>query len=512
MVFSSIIFVFYFLPIFLAAYFALYSLRVFGGGFWRVACNLFLLSASLLFYAWGETWFVSIMLASTLLDYFCGLAIAGGLGRGRGGPVRRLTKTEPRTRGQRAALLLSILGNLTILGFFKYFHFGLDNYNELMGILGLDWLRYDPLFRIALPLGISFYTFQSMSYTIDVYRGEVTATRNFLDFATFVTMFPQLVAGPIVRYRTIARELVERRVTREDFDSGVRQFIIGLGKKVLIANTVAVAVDGIFSIPNNQLTPGLAWLALTSFTLQIYFDFSGYSDMAIGLGRMLGFHFRRNFNYPYTSRTMTEFWQRWHISLNSWLRDYLYRWLGGGRGSLARTCLNILIVYLLCGLWHGASWNFVVWGLFYGIFPVLERLFQGRLQARWIDPFRHVYVMLVIIFGLTLFRGADFPQAMAFAAAMLGFAGGDGVEYNTRMYLSTSFALAYILGIVGCTPIIPAIGRAWERLMAKRGAGARPAMEAVLGAAVFAGFALVFGGALLKLSAGTYNPFIYFRF
>ncbi|HSR88566.1 MAG TPA: MBOAT family O-acyltransferase, partial [Pontiella sp.] len=313
MVFSSIFFLFFFLPVVLLIYHLLFlpvSLKHRKAAVWRHMANLFLLFASLLFYFWGEQWLTWIVIASTLIDYTCGLLISGAFHKGR---IEMLEEDAPRTPVQKAGLILSLCSNMAFLAFFKYFNFGIDTYNALMP----DALQATDVMKITLPLGISFYTFQSMSYTIDVYRGHVKATRNMIDFASFVTLFPQLVAGPIVRYRDIAEQLVHRTMTSALFASGVNRFIIGLGKKVLIANTVARSADMIFELPAEQLTTPLAWVAVVCYTLQIYYDFSGYSDMAIGLGRMLGFEFLENFNYPYIARSIQDFWRRWHISLST---------------------------------------------------------------------------------------------------------------------------------------------------------------------------------------------------
>ena len=334
MVFSSVTFLFLFLPLVLLFYHAieLPSRLGYCPRLCRQLSNLLLLLASVLFYFWGENFRIGIMLLTAGTDYTCGLIMAGGL---LGGEVRQLAVGGPRSRLQKTALAASIIANLSLLGFFKYFGFGVASYNRLLGLAGLDALQWHNTLKIALPLGISFYTFQSMSYTIDVYRGHARATRNLFNFACFVTLFPQLVAGPIVRYVTVSRELASRAVTSSDFARGATRFVIGLGKKVLIANVVAAAVDQIFALPAAQLGFETAWLGIIGYTLQIYFDFSGYSDMAIGMAQMFGFHLLENFNYPYTARSVQDFWRRWHISLSTWFRDYLYIPLGGSRGAAA---------------------------------------------------------------------------------------------------------------------------------------------------------------------------------
>jgi len=507
MIFSSPIFLFLFLPTVLALYFL--NRKTFR--------NLFLLVASLFFYSWGEQYLVWIVITSTLIDYLAGLIISGGFS---GGEIRQLEPGAPRTTLQKFGLVASICSNLAFLGFFKYFNFGLAGFNA---IVPASW-GFHHVAKIALPIGISFYTFQSMSYTIDVYRGQVRATRRFIDFACYVTLFPQLVAGPIVRYRDIAEQLVERTVDREGFAWGAKRFIIGLGKKVLIANVVAVPADKIFGVtdlfgrmvtpgvPLDELTAPVAWLAVVCYTLQIYFDFSGYSDMAIGLGRMFGFRFLENFNFPYISRSIREFWRRWHISLSTWFRDYLYIPLGGSRSSKRRTYLNLVIVFFLCGLWHGAAWTFVVWGLYHGCFLVLERLgLEQGIRRLW-RPLRHVYVLLIVMVGWVLFRSETFSQAVAMLGAMVGFAKGTGVEHNVHMVLDTEVLVVMLAGLVGSIPWLPAFARWREKLTAPGASLGRRALDGVFcvaGVVVLAGILLACS---LALSAGTYNPFIYYRF
>jgi alginate O-acetyltransferase complex protein AlgI len=460
------------------------------------ASNTFILASSLLFYFWGEAWLVLVMLTSTVIDYFCGLAI------GKSSNIKY----------RKVFLAISITANLSLLAFFKYFGFGLDSYNLLVDSLGLTNLGAANFLEIALPLGISFYTFQSMSYTIDVYRRDVEPTRNFFGFACFVTMFPQLVAGPIVRYRDVATQIVDRTINRDLFTSGFLRFIIGLGKKVLIANALAAPADKIFAIPTEQLTPGLAWLGIACYTLQIYFDFSGYSDMAIGLGRMLGFTFPENFNYPYFSKSIQEFWRRWHISLSSWFRDYLYIPLGGGRGNPIRVYFNLVAVFFLCGLWHGASWTFVVWGLYHGAFLVVERLgFAKWLEQRWL-PMRHLYVLLAAIGGWVMFRAETFEQALTFYLALLGYASGDAIQFNVQMYLSNDVMFALFWGALFSWPLVP-----WLKVWRVKTHTALPVSKGLAFHFAYSGMKIGFilSVALLSamsISSGAYNPFIYFRF
>ncbi len=504
MVFSSPVFLFFFLPVVLLIYFAAPAkLR-----------NPWLLLSSLFFYAWGETWFVFVMLASILVDYFSGLLIAGALSMRRRQEIPLLEAGGPRTPVQRLGLLFSIVANLGILAFFKYFHFSVDSYNAAVGFLGFQGLGWDAALQVFLPLGISFFTFQSMSYTFDVYLGKVRATRNLLNFATFVSMFPQLVAGPIVRYKDVAERLAHRRVSLDDFAEGVRRFIIGLGKKVVVANAFAVPADQIFAIPDSELTPGLAWLGVFAYTVQIYFDFSGYSDMAIGLGRMFGFRFLENFQYPYVSRSITEFWRRWHISLSSWFRHYVYIPLGGNRRGTGRTYVNLWLVFFLCGLWHGASWNFVFWGLYHGFLLVLERIVRSRVRdvhPLWV-PCSHLYVLLAVMVGWVFFRAESFTQAWTFLKAMVGIAGGSGLSYYPALYFDRELVLLTIVAVLGSCPLIPLLAAKLDALRQKGRSGLRGALPLAVEAVGVAALLVLFVLVSMKLAATTHNPFIYFRF
>jgi len=501
MVFSSILFLFLYLPIFLMVYFLIRKeLR-----------NGFLLLASLFFYFWGENWFVLVMIGSSLIDYGCGLVISKGF-RSPNAQIPILLKNGERSFVQKAALFTSISANLSILLFFKYFNFGVDNYNALLGFSGMESFQWVDAVQITLPLGISFYTFQSMSYTIDVYLGNARATRHPINFASFVTMFPQLVAGPIVRYKDIAGQLISRTVTKDKFLYGVRRFSIGLAKKVIVANTVAWAADQIFAIPAGQLTAGLSWLGIVCYTLQIYFDFSGYSDMAIGLGHMLGFRFLENFNYPYIAKSIQDFWRRWHISLSSWFRDYLYIPLGGSRVSKKRAYMNLVIVFFLCGLWHGAAWNFVVWGLFHGAFLVIERLgFSKLINSLW-TPFQHGYVLLIAMISWVLFRSDTLSYALTYLKSMFGFGDGDGLEYHTSMYLNNKLIYVLLIGLVGAIPCMPFAIKAYHSFKKKADGMNYLLLELFKSSSeIIAITVLLFASALL-LSSGTHNPFIYFRF
>jgi alginate O-acetyltransferase complex protein AlgI len=501
MVFSSILFLFLFLPVVLSGYYFLLILHHWFGKRplnWMRASNCFLLAASVIFYAWGEFRLIGVMVATILIDYTCSLIISGAY---RGGEVKALASNGSRTRAQKTALVLSIVSNLSLLAFFKYFHFGVENYNLLMERFGFSNSVWNPVLRVTLPLGISFYTFESMSYTIDVFRGEIKATRNLIDFACFVTLFPHLIAGPIVRYKAIADQLIERHLRLESVSYGVQRFIVGLGKKVLIANQVALAADQIFSLPPEQLTAGTAWLGVCCYTLQIYYDFSGYSDMAIGMGRMLGFTILENFSYPYIASSIQEFWRRWHISLSTWFRDYVYKPLGGSRHSVSRTYGNLLVVFFLCGLWHGAKWTFVVWGLYHGFFLIAERLGLNRVLANTYRPIRHVYSLLVVITGWIIFRADSLAQSGAFIKAMTGFAAGN-VAANHASFMSRGLLAALAFGILFSLPVVPYFEERFRR----------PEMQTAFSFG-YTGLLLgIFLASALTLAGGTYNPFIYFRF
>lgn len=513
MVFSSVTFLFLFLPISLGVYFLLSAVSLAKTGrVSRFPGNLFLLFSSLFFYAWGEKLFVFIMMATIVIDYVSGLVISGHLGKRWKEEIKPLEKGTPRTRGQKIAMTLSIIANLSILGFFKYFHFFVDSINAGLGNLGLSAWQLHGVMQVALPVGISFYTFQSLSYSIDVYRGNTAATKSLLDFATFVTMFPQLVAGPIIRYRDVSQELRERRVTLDDFSSGVRRFIIGLGKKVIVADCLALNVDKIFALPVESMTTGLAWLGAIGFAIQLYFDFSGYSDMAIGMGRMLGFHFMENFNYPYISRSLREYWTRWHISLANWFRDYLYFPLGGNRHPLPRVIFNLCVVFFLCGLWHGPSWTYVVWGMTHGLFLILERQGLGKLLKRLWVPLQHGYLLLISICIKVIFRSETIGQAWGMIKAMAGWAKGDGSVHNAGLYMNPEFMAVLLVGVMGCLPIVPAVKRGLERWDRSRLGIVATSLTAFRSVLEFSILALIFAWAVMWIANGTYNPFIYFRF
>ena len=513
MVFSSVIFLFFFLPVFLLLYFLIALPKAIRKG--NVASaftNLLILLSSVIFYAWGERLLVLIMLTSTAIDYVAGMLISGAWGRMRGKELVPLDPEGPRSALQKGALVVSIVANLSFLCVFKYFNFFVDSFNSLFSSIGLHGLVASGIPQIALPIGISFYTFQSMSYTIDIYRGETTATRSLIDFACFVTMFSQLIAGPIIRYRDIAPQLTDRKVTLDGFAYGVGRFVVGLGKKVLIADVLALTVDKVYSLPASELGMGVAWLGAVCFVLQIYYDFSGYSDMAIGLGRMMGFHFPENFNYPLISRSIREFWQRWHISLSTWFRDYLYFPLGGNRGSQGRTLFNLVIVFFLCGLWHGALWTFAIWGLLNGVFMIFERQGLERwLRSLW-RPLPHIYFCLFFVLTLVLFRAQSFAQTGEFLAAMFGFGSASGAVMNFQYYFNPELMIVLAAAVIGSMPWVPALGKRIERL-AEEGKGIVAAgVTPVVSLARMVAISAIFILAVMYVANVTYNPFIYFRF
>lgn len=461
MVFSSLLFLFIFLPVFLTVYFILpKNLR-----------NLILFLASLMFYAWGEPVYVSIMIFSTVLDYTCG---------------RIIDRFREHKLIPKLGLGLSLIGNLGMLGFFKYADFFISNTNAL---LGTHW----DLLRIALPIGISFYTFQTMSYTIDLYRGKIQVQKNIIAFGAYVAMFPQLIAGPIVTYATVEKELNHREVTFEDFGLGAMRFIEGLGKKVLIANNIGLLWDQILNTPINNLSIIGAWLGAISFGLQLYFDFSGYSDMAIGLGRMLGFCFPENFNYPYIAKSVSDFWRRWHMTLTGWFREYVYIPLGGNRVSKPRFYLNILIVWFLTGFWHGAGWNFILWGLFFAVLMIIERSFLLKYLERLPSFISRFYLLFVVTISWVLFAHDSLEQAISYLKVMFGI--GTNSFINTpSLYAITNFYVLIIIGIVFATPLM-------NNLKARLN-------EWV----VFAFYVVTLFLSTAYLVDATFNPFLYFRF
>jgi len=482
-IFSEPFFLFFFLPILLAVYFATR----------KTARNVVLSVASLIFYAVGEWRFLGWLLASIAVNYWIGR----GIEQTRGKPwAKRL-------------LAIGVSSDLALLVVFKYGGFLTASADAALRLAHIPII---PVPHLLLPLGISFFTFHKISYKVDVYRGHAEARKAPLDLALYILLFPQLIAGPIVRYHEIADELVRRVYTRADFADGARRFITGMGKKLIIADTAALCADRVFALPTGDITTGLAWLGVICYTVQIYFDFSGYSDMAIGLARMFGFHFPENFNYPYVSASITEFWRRWHMSLSRWFRDYLYIPLGGNRRGWARTYVNLVTVFFLCGLWHGASWVFVVWGMFHGALLVAERVGVGRALERTWRPLRHLYTMLMIMVGWALFRSQTASQAWVFLSAMAGFAPAASHTLRVAGFLNPELVLALILGALGSMPLIPTWQNALARVRDPLPARIGIAFDAVAGAATVFGFAAVFVYSSMLMAAGTYSPFIYFRF
>lgn len=466
MVFSSTVFLLIFLPVVAGIYFLCP----------RKARNTVLLLFSLVFYGWGEPKYILIMLFSTVFDYTNARLIGHFQDAGR-------------DKAAKTVLIVDLVGNLGILGFFKYTDFAIDNLNSLLNA-GI------PALGLALPIGISFYTFQTMSYTIDVYRGIVKPQKNILNVGAYVTLFPQLIAGPIVQYKTVVHELMYRRESVFEASRGMQRFVVGLAKKVLIANQVGALWEQISAM--SAPTAVTAWLGAIAFTFQIYFDFSGYSDMAIGLGHLFGFHFLENFEHPYESRTVTEFWRRWHISLGTWFREYVYIPLGGNRHGKARQILNLAIVWFLTGLWHGASWNFVLWGLYYAVLLILEKLFL----LRWLDKapkwVGHVYTIFAFIMGWVLFAITDFGQLGQYVSAMFTATFVDG----TALYLLRSNVVLLIAAVIGCTtgPL-----RLWNRVEDKLSDTAAVTLRTV-------GVVLLLLLSIAFLVGDSYNPFLYFRF
>ena len=469
MLFSSSVFLFAFLPAVLLGYYVIFRGM-------RRAQNLLLLAASLLFYAWGEPWFVLVMMGSILANYLFGLWVHAWKRRGR-------------------RLLLPVTAacvcNLGLLFVFKYLTFTLENLN----LLGLN----TPIPVIELPIGISFFTFQALSYVLDVHRDRGEAQRNPLKVGLYISFFPQLIAGPIVKYETVAEQIDRRRASWEDFSAGCVRFVTGLGKKVLLANQLALVADRAFQLEGaGALTASMAWLGALCYTLQIYYDFSGYSDMAIGLGKMFGFHFLENFNYPYISRSITEFWRRWHISLSTWFRDYLYFPLGGSRvDSRWKHIRNLFVVWLLTGVWHGANWTFILWGLFYFVLLLLEK--YGHLGRGWPAACQWLFTFLMVNFAWVLFRADNVGAALGYLGAMVG-AGAGWWSAETGLYLRENWTVL-LAGVLFAAPTAAALR---ERLAGRKS----PVLDvgyALLAAAVF----LVSASFIIK---GTYNPFIYFNF
>ena len=486
MVFSSYLFLFYFLPTTLFVYYVMP----------RRGRHLALTLLSYAFYGWANPLFVVLLLFSTLVDYVCGLAIAqGGRISGLKVPSEALVPDSPRSRGQRIAVAVSVVTNLSLLGFFKYFNFAAENFDVLVGWLGFPDLEIATVIRVTLPLGISFYTFQSMSYTLDVYRGHARALSNVIDFACYVSMFPQLVAGPIIRFSEVAEQLRQRSHTFAKFARGVAFISLGMAKKVLLANPCGKVADVAFDAATVTMLD--AWYGVTAYAFQIYFDFSGYSDMAIGLGLMLGFVFPKNFDSPYRAKSITEFWRRWHISLSSWLRDYLYIPLGGSRLGPGRTYVNLAVVMLLGGLWHGAAWNFIAWGALHGLLLGSERLRgNGTLYRRWPGSLQTLATFVLVLFTWVFFRASDLPSALRYAGNMLGL----GSQTQPSVLLGGIIYQPYYLATFALAVLIT-----WRAPQTWDWTHRLPPWKAVAAASLFLASAVM-------LTTQAYNPFIYFIF
>lgn len=479
MLFSSTTFLFIFLPVVLAVYFICP----------RRFRNLILLIGSLLFYAWGEPRYILVMLATILVNYILALVCAS-------------CKEKGKDTGAKAAVIGSVVFSIGMLAFFKYSNFFLSNLN---GSLGKAAGFSIPLLNIALPLGISFYTFQTLSYTIDVYRGIVKPQKNILNLAAYVCLFPQLIAGPIVRYQTVAGELEERRESFAAFGSGVRRFVTGLGKKVLLANTAGSIFHMIGGMGDSQLSVGLYWIASIAFTFQIYFDFSGYSDMAIGLGRMFGFQFLENFDYPYISKSITEFWRRWHMSLSSWFRDYIYIPLGGNRKGKVRTIVNLFIVWFLTGFWHGASWNFIIWGLYFFVLLMIEKAGLLKRLDKMPAAVGHIYTLFLVNISWVIFSYDTLDALGMVFKRMFGF-GGLPVWNTTATYVLLSYLLIFLIMAFAATPLPKKLAGRLGRVLPER----QKEIMSVAGEAL--GLALLLVLATSCLASDAFNPFLYFRF
>lgn len=470
MIFSSIFFIFAFLPIVLVIYYIV----PFAGK------NLVLLLSSLIFYAWGEPVYVILMLLSIGINYVSGMELESHI---EAGDMKKA----------KYACIVTAVINFLILGFYKYYGFVIENLNVI--------LPFDiPYKELALPIGISFYTFQTMSYVIDVYRGKVKAQHDLVAFGAYVSMFPQLIAGPIVRYSDVERQMQKRTISFERFGEGSVWFLRGLGKKVLIANNIGSVYESVAALGVSEMSALTAWIGCFAYTMQIYFDFGGYSDMAIGLGKMLGFDFMRNFDYPYISKSITEFWRRWHISLSSWFKEYVYIPLGGNRGGTLKAIRNLMVVWMLTGLWHGAAWNFIFWGLYYGVILCIEKYVLGEVLERLPQAAKHVYTMLLVMFGWVLFFSPSMGGALSYLGAMFGFGGKGLFDLTGFYYLKSSLILGIFAGI--CST--PFLSRKFSELYWRE-----ERYMQVVSIVMYAGIFLISTAYLVN---DTYNPFLYFRF
>ena len=475
MVFSSSVFIYLFFPITLFLYY-ITSERY---------KNIILLILSLIFYSWGEPKYIFLMLT------FIGVNFIGGI---------LIEELETNYKLKKLAIILFLGINLGILIVFKYSNFLIDNLNIVLSFVNIGTIQIK---KILLPIGVSFITFHTMSYVIDVYRGKVKAQRNIINLALYISLFPQLVAGPIIRYHNIQEQIHKRSVTLENMSDGITRFIIGLGKKIIIANNVGFIANQIFDISANRLGSGVAWLGIICYTLQIYYDFSGYSDMAIGIGKMFGFEFSENFKYPYIAIGIEDFWRRWHISLSSWFKDYLYIPLGGNRKGKTKTYINLLIVFFCTGIWHGASWNFVVWGLFHGFFITMEKAKIIDLDKLKFNSVKYVYTILVFMIGWVFFRADNVTYAIEFIKAMFRFNSSYVDVYSVFAYIDNQSIIILLLGFIGVTPIV-------NNMM--KGFKLRRCESLGFNTINMVYVYLVFIISLVYLASETYNPFIYFRF
>ncbi|MCR2044781.1 MBOAT family O-acyltransferase [Anaerosalibacter massiliensis] len=473
MLFSSVVFLFLFLPAVIFCYYI--------PG--KKLKNTVLLIFSLFFYAYGEPKYLLVMLFSIVVNYILGLFV---------------DKYREDRRKVTLILSLAIIINILIIGYYKYFNFLIRNINTV-------FKTSISIRDIVMPIGISFFTFQGLSYVIDIYRQNGKVQKNPLNVALYISFFPQLIAGPIVRYETVAEQINEREESLDDFTYGVERFILGLSKKVLIANTVGLIADEVFSASTSDLSVLLVWLGILSYTLQIYFDFSGYSDMAIGLGRMFGFKFLENFNYPYISKSITEFWRRWHISLGTWFRDYVYIPLGGNRVSKGKYFRNIFIVWFLTGLWHGASWNFIIWGLYYGCILTIEKLFLGKYLEKIWRPIQHIYTIFFIIIGWLFFRAETLTQALEYLKIMFGFTKHTFINFQAMYYLK-EYKFVLILSIIATLPLYPLIKGKIEEISI---GSANVMIKNYIKPIILIGIFIL---SISYLINSTFNPFIYFRF
>lgn len=474
MIFPEPAFLYFFLPLLLLIY------AVFPKG----GKNGLLLLFSLFFYAWGEGFYLLVMLLSICWNFWFGLLIEKNQSAGK-----------PSTM---SPLILGVAGNLLLLGTYKYSGFLVTQFNVLLTATPYQL----PVPKLHLPIGISFFTFQAISYLVDVARRVTPAQKNLLNLGLYISFFPQLIAGPIVRYETISAELVNRRVTTESMAEGIRVFIVGLAKKVLLANTFAYTADQIFALPQDAWSASLAWLGIVCYALQIYYDFSGYSDMAIGLGKFFGFNFPENFRTPYAATSMRDFWRRWHITLSTWFRDYLYIPLGGNQGSNLRTTLNLFTVFLLCGLWHGAGLNFILWGLFHGVFLSVERMPGLRKLSQVPRVFKHGYVVFVVLMSWVLFRLESMEQIGWFYRSLFGFGGEGSILYPIARYMQNDLLIALVAGGIFSAPI----GEWWRNRQQNQTA---QAWQAIVRDVALIAFLFL---CMMRIAAQQYSPFIYYRF